>query len=77
MEALTTDHHFTQAGFARRFYHKSGVIGMAGASPATTMTRMRRPAKASHSSGTPCGCRDLRPPVFGGTSRGFLPDNHL
>ncbi len=29
---------------------------MAGASPATTMIRMRRLAKAYHGSGTPCGC---------------------
>ncbi len=30
--------------------------GMAGASPATTMIRMRRLAKPYHGSGTPCGC---------------------
>jgi len=29
---------------------------MAGASPATTMIRVRRLAKAYHGSGTPCGC---------------------
>ncbi len=30
--------------------------GMAGASLATTMIRMRREASACHGSGTPCGC---------------------
>ena len=29
---------------------------MAGASPATTMIRLRRPMHAYHGSGTPCGC---------------------
>src|SRR5438876_1506485 len=32
------------------------MTGMAGASPATTMTRLRKAMHSSHGSGTPCGC---------------------
>src|SRR6266571_2871816 len=45
---------------------------MAGASPATTMIRMHRPAKASHGSGTPCGCHARLYPILHSPTQSFL-----